>query len=412
MFPLLRRGLPAIAFLSGFLWDAITLGRRIQPLDLWLLLGYWAVSALILLWLGRRLSKSTPPLGPVIGTDIGTEETKSEFGISGARLDLDLQLDSDEDEEYLDEIEAEETEEGPDAAPGYAPSRWKRIHTHWIDKGPALLLQFLFGGLFSALVIFYFKSASPGPPLFLVLFLATLLIGNEFIGGHYGRFTLSWTLFSLCGILLLHFCLPHALGSVHPGWFYPSTLLALGATWGIKKLSPAAPGRLWPSWLLAIALMVAHANSLLPPVPLVLKRIQIGLSLEKEDETFALDIANPPWWAPWEISSRELPPPNGGDPIYCASSVFLPDGVSIKLIHHWRRKDAQGNWKSQSRIGFQVQGGREEGYRGYSYKRNMKPGAWEVRVEVPDGRTLGQTRFKVRADTGWGEDSFRRIRLP
>ena len=50
----LRRLLPAIAFFSGFLWDALTIGRKVETLDLLVLVAYLAGAAGLLWYLARR----------------------------------------------------------------------------------------------------------------------------------------------------------------------------------------------------------------------------------------------------------------------------------------------------------------------------------------------------------------------
>ncbi|HNH90518.1 MAG TPA: DUF2914 domain-containing protein, partial [Thiobacillaceae bacterium] len=132
----LKRALPAVAFFGGFLWDALTLGRSVGPLDLWILAGYLAGAGGLLWFLGKRqLVLATAPAAP--------------------------------------------TEPGAEAP-------W------WRESGPYFLLQFLFGGLFSALFIFYFKSSSHFLAFLWALGLGGLLVANEFLEDRYRRFTLTW----------------------------------------------------------------------------------------------------------------------------------------------------------------------------------------------------------------------------
>ena len=46
--------MPAIAFFGGFLWDALTIGRQINPSDLWFLAAYLLAAGLILYWMGHK----------------------------------------------------------------------------------------------------------------------------------------------------------------------------------------------------------------------------------------------------------------------------------------------------------------------------------------------------------------------
>ncbi|HEX4922592.1 MAG TPA: DUF2914 domain-containing protein, partial [Bdellovibrionales bacterium] len=45
-------------------------------------------------------------------------------------------------------------------------------------------------------------------------------------------------------------------------------------------------------------------------------------------------------------------------------------------------------------------GGREEGFRGFTFKQNYQPGDWRVKIETTDGREIGRITFEVvAADT-------------
>jgi len=51
----LEHAFPAAAFLGGFLWDSITLGKMVQGSDLWMMFGYWVISFGVLLMLALRV---------------------------------------------------------------------------------------------------------------------------------------------------------------------------------------------------------------------------------------------------------------------------------------------------------------------------------------------------------------------
>lgn len=376
-----KRAFPAVAFFGGFLWDAATLGTRITSLDLFLLLGYLVGAALLLIWLGRRRAGSE--------ADPGTSTQAA----------LRSPLES-----------AGEPPPNPSAPPpaSGAARTWKQA---LLQEGPDLALQFFFGGLFSALVIFYFLSSSYLPGLFLVLGLAALLTVNEFLEGHYQRFTLSWTLFATCAILFLNFALPHLFRSVHPIWFYVSTALGYGLVVLLRRASPRARGSLKPAAGVALVLTGLYLFNGIPPVPLVKKRLQIVRALERTPAGYAARIETPPLWAPWRDTDRKVHQASG-EKVFCYTSVFLPPGISTTLYHVWQHRDAKtGKWVTWSRIGFPVRGGRQDGYRGYTFKRNLAAGKWQVRVETEGGRVLGLNRFTVVALVPGREPSFRDLQL-
>lgn len=337
----LKRALPAVAFFAGFLWDALTLGRSVAPLDLWILSAYLAGAGALLWWLGRR-------------------------------------------QQALAGLPAE-------PEPALATPPW------WRESGPYFLLQFLFGGLFSALFIFYFKSSGYLLATLWALALGGLLVANEFLEDRYRRFTLAWALFGLCAMLLLNFVVPHVVGSISVFWFILSTLAGAGLAHGLYLRTPGRPGRIRPVWAVAAGLLLAYFVNLIPPVPLVNKDIAVGHALARTAGTFVLRQEKTPWWVFWRRVSGEVHV-RPGEPIYCVSAVFAPRGLQTRLYHRWSRHDPKQGWVTTSHIGFELAGGREGGYRGYTWKRNLAPGEWKVAVETENGRTVAVHRFEVAAE--------------
>lgn len=66
------------------------------------------------------------------------------------------------------------------------------------------------------------------------------------------------------------------------------------------------------------------------------------------------------------------------------------------IVHHWQFYDpAHRRWADMGRVELPVRGGRGEGYRTYSIKTGVIPGAWRVDVETETGALLGRLRFNV-----------------
>ena len=53
-------------------------------------------------------------------------------------------------------------------------------------------------------------------------------------------------------------------------------------------------------------------------------------------------------------------------------------------------------WKLESTLSYSIIGGRDGGYRGYSYKNSLKEGEWKVQVVNERGQILGQRKFKIK----------------
>lgn len=344
--------MPALAFFGGFLWDAITLGQSVGGFDLGILFVYLVGAAFFMWVLARNKALQSQSESPVTSTEPQAMASRLSPKIAQAR-------------------------------------QW------WFEKGCNFALQFCFGGLFSALFIFYFKSSSQLTAYLVTLGLGGLLIANEFLDRRYDRFILTLSFFALCCMLFFNFALPHALGSLHAAWFYVSLALGLGCAYLLHRVCQGRPRDLWPVVLLSGLLITANALDFIPPVPLVKKELAVGTDLQRVEGLYQITLEKAPWYAFWreQNATVHLVP---GTRLYCLSSVFAPEGMQTQLFHRWSRRDEKQGWVTASRIGFSVNGGRKQGYRGYTYKQNLQDGKWRVAVETADGRTIAYHTFTLQ----------------
>ena len=85
-----------------------------------------------------------------------------------------------------------------------------------------------------------------------------------------------------------------------------------------------------------------------------------------------------------------------GDTVFCFTSVFAPTQLEKKIVHQWQFwNDKRDAWLTSDRLGFRIYGGRDGGYRGYTYKKNIQPGKWRVDVRTEDDLLLGRISFTV-----------------
>jgi len=336
---LLQRFYPLAAFLGGFVWDALTIGQRMSVAAFWRLGAFLLGAALLALWLAwRHESRAVAP------------------------------------------------------PPGAADWRGKRARLLWL--APYLLLQFFYGGIFSALFILYFKSSGHLGTWLTTALLGALLIGNEFAGDRYGRrFTLTWALFALNAILLFNFLLPHLAGSLDPRWFYLSTGAGILLTYALRLLAPGQPGYIWPAGSIAAVLLLAWNLGMIAPVPLVKRDLAMGRDFAKDSGRYTLRVEPAPAWMFWRDQAPTLHLPEG-EPLYGISAVFAPRGVTADLEHRWEIRENRA-WRQVAAVRFQTAGGRERGFRGYSWVADPAPGDWRLTVATQDGRTIGTLTVAV-----------------
>jgi len=265
-------------------------------------------------------------------------------------------------------------------------------------------IQFLAGGLFSAYVIYYTRSASFTTASLFLLVLVALLVANELIWSR------LWSSYLLLGVYFLAvFCyftffMPTILGTMGFGVFLTSGFVSAGVVIALILYldSHDVFAGTW-SFLGAVAtvlslfglVVVFYVNHWIPPVPLALREAGVYHQVDREDGAFALYYKDPPWYRPWTEQDDPFRYATG-DTVHCFAAVFAPTKLETKVYHHWQYYDREEDtWVDTDRIGYRVVGGRQRGYRGVTYKRHVHPGDWRVTVETADRRPIGRIRFEI-----------------
>jgi hypothetical protein len=337
----IRRFLPGLAFLCGFTWDSVTMGKMVSFYDLLILTTYYFGAGLILILLVREIQP-----------------------------------------------------------------QWQNWFT--------FLIQFFFGGLFSALVVFYFKSSGSLYTFLVVIFLALMLVSNEFIGKKYRSRTLTWTMFAACGTMYLNFLIPHVVHSIKPVWFYLSCIFSLTVvftihgfayakqreymTIEIKKLQYLRDLRqMTPSMAVVALLVVLYQFQLIPPVPLVLKESYICKDFSSENGVYKCQAERQSLARALGFGSDVIHITKG-EKIYNLSAVFAPTRITVDLEQRWWLWNEQlGRWLASGVVPLPMEGGRKEGWRTYSYiQASSQVGEWKVETALKDGAVLAVAYFSAK----------------
>jgi hypothetical protein len=86
--------------------------------------------------------------------------------------------------------------------------------------------------------------------------------------------------------------------------------------------------------------------------------------------------------------------------VYVFTSIFAPSDFKKNVLHRWKWFSPYTNkWEVIDEIGFEITGGRDKGYRGYTYKNNVMEGEWKVDVITKEGLVLGIIDFAIEVDS-------------
>lgn len=265
-------------------------------------------------------------------------------------------------------------------------------------------IQFLAGGLFSAYVIYTTRSSSLSSASLFLLLLVAVLVANEIIWSR------RWSPHVLIGVYFLAvfcyfiFLLPALFGRMGFGIFLVSGLISVQLVaglvvyldnHGVFDSTWSFAGALGTTVGLFALVILFYVNHWIPPVPLALRDGGVYHDVQREDQAFVLKYEPPPWYRPWtddEAPFYYAP----GDTVYCFAAVFAPTTIRTDIYHRWQYYDYQRDeWVDTDRIGYEMIGGRENGYRGVTFKTQMRPGEWRVTVETADRRPIGRIRFDL-----------------
>lgn len=281
----------------------------------------------------------------------------------------------------------------------FAPKLLLRLRV-WL---PALV-QFPLGGLLSGFLIFYTKSASVFVSWPFLVVLLALFIGNEFFQKRYEKLVFQISLYYFAVLSYLVLVIPLVLNTIGTSTFIFAGILSLFVIsivlYLIQHLFPKLYQQgavlLWSIiGLIYVGFNILYFTNTIPPVPLAVKEIGIYHSVVRTGSSYAVVYEKPHWYESWRDTSRVYHYKTG-DYAYCFTSVFAPELIGDTLIFHsWQKKTKDGQWVRETRVPYTIQGGREQGYRGYSMKRNITEGTWRCVVETERQQVIGETRFNA-----------------
>ena len=282
-----------------------------------------------------------------------------------------------------------------------------KIKREWIVNATPLIpvaVQFSFGGLFSGFLSLYSRSAAFATSWIFVIVVAALLLGNERFMRLYVRFTFQISIYFAVLFSFFIFFLPVVFSQIGPWMFVLSggvSVICIAIFFGI--LLRVAPERAKQNWTWAVRSVAAiyivfnilYFTNAIPPLPLSLRDAGVYHSITHTDTGYELMYEPLPWYEQY-LRYNTVFHQVRGEPVYVWSVIFAPSNLTTTIFHEWQIYDPQaGKWVTTNTFSYPIVGGRDGGYRGYSVKGDVVPGAWRVRVVTRYGQVIGQVSFTV-----------------
>ena len=286
----------------------------------------------------------------------------------------------------------------------------EKFQKYW--KYHSLAAHFLFGSLLSAYTIFYYTSASAITSFAYIFLLVGLMLANEIPRFQNLGLPVRIILYNICLMSYFAFFYPIIIGHVGVLPFWLGFLSSLAIIIVIYKKflkdlpisSDLGKKTALVSLIVHFLFLIGYYFSLIPPVPVAVKKIGIYYKLEKTAEHYEGYHLSPSWKF-WEKGSQDFRV-RPDDKITLLVSIFSPARFNDKIYLRWYWSDPKAGWTEQDVIPMNILGGRDEGFRGFGVKANYLMGDWKVEVETSDGREVGRIRFSVTQDMSTEERAY------
>ena len=148
---------------------------------------------------------------------------------------------------------------------------------------------------------------------------------------------------------------------------------------------------------IAAVMNVLYFTNIIPPIPLALREAGlyhsintsgVGYTMAGEPEDF-LQAARAAIFG----QTVHVAP---GEKIYLYTAIFAPANLKTVIVDRWQYYDgAQKKWVDKGHLSFTINGGRKEGYKGYSWQSDLAAGSWRVYVQNQRGQILARVKFNV-----------------
>lgn len=284
-------------------------------------------------------------------------------------------------------------------------TRWKNSVLKKYEEYFPLAIQFFFGGLTSAYVIYFSRSVSLSKTASFFVILVVLLFANELLKRRISNKYLQFSVYYFLSFTFFAFMIPVFIKQMDTVIFIISGVVSLLSTLVliniVYSMSPSTRreihlGKMMIMVVFIYALInVFYFLKLIPPVPLALDSGIVAHNVQLENNNYIVSYETDEWYVFWRRHRLEYirrPDEN----VYAFSTIFAPTDIKKKIFHRWKwYNENTGDWEIVEDIGYDITGGRDGGYRGYTYKSNVAPGTWKVQVITEEELVLGVIDFKV-----------------
>ena len=289
--------------------------------------------------------------------------------------------------------------------------KWKNTFIEKFEAYLPLAIQFSFGGLSSAYVIYFSRSVSLSKTALFFIMLLIMLFANELLKRRISNKYLQFSVLYFLSFTFFSFMIPVFLRKMNQDIFLISGFVSLAYILTllivIYFISPSTRKEIHLGRMITIVfVMYATLNAfyfykLIPPVPLALEKGIVAHDVRIVKNKYVVKYETDEWYIFWRDHRLKFSyQPNRN--VFIFTSIFAPTHLEKSIAHRWKWLNPESKkWEVVEDIAYKINGGRTGGYRGYTYKSNVKPGIWKVEViTVDEELVLGIVDFEIIPESG------------
>ncbi|HUH18775.1 DUF2914 domain-containing protein [Albibacterium sp.] len=284
--------------------------------------------------------------------------------------------------------------------------KWKNTFIERFEIYLPLAIQFSFGALSSAYVIYFSRSVSLSKTASFFIILVFILFANELLKKRISNKYLQFSVLYFLSFTFFSFIIPVFIRKMNQDIFLISGFTSLAYIFSllifIYLVSPSTRKEVHLGKMISMILILYttlnffYFFKLIPPVPLALEEGIVAHQVEISNDKYKVIYEADEWYIFWRDHRLEFTHRPNED-VYIFTSIFAPTNLEKAIAHRWKwLNPTTKNWEIVEDIAYEIKGGRTGGYRGYTYKNNVKNGIWKVEViTVDEELVLGVVDFEI-----------------
>ncbi|MFQ5540704.1 MAG: DUF2914 domain-containing protein [Candidatus Paceibacteria bacterium] len=268
-----------------------------------------------------------------------------------------------------------------------------------------VLQQYSMGNLLSAFLVLYSASGSLQASWPFYVLVATAAVGNETLKLQKYRLPFHTTLLFLNLTLFFALLFPIVLRSISALSFVVALATAAVIFIALRRLLALIAPRVFSenrrritrgAALVLVTITALYFTNLIPPIPLTLKDAAFYHTVMRTSDAYIAEDESRVFFERYLSLSGTRLTLARGERAYAYTAVFAPAALDAEVVHRWQVwNEARRVWTTRHTVQFPITGGRQGGYRGFSFTENPAPGRWRLSVETEDGRVIGRAYLVV-----------------